>query len=116
MIGQGCYGAVYLGELVRKDGSSENVAVKMMKDKEAIPEKDQMDFQQEFEILQVHRSTLQSSQHQNMIFVDTIIITLLLNIAELMSPKYCRGERCGERSRFVTCHGIFTNGFPPRLL
>ncbi|CAL8096712.1 unnamed protein product [Orchesella dallaii] len=66
MIGQGCYGAVYLGELVRSDGSSENVAVKMMKDKEAIPEKDQLDFQQEFEILQ-------SLCHQNIVEVKGVV-------------------------------------------
>ncbi|XP_035702306.1 tyrosine-protein kinase JAK2 isoform X2 [Folsomia candida] len=51
MIGQGCYGAVYVGELVRSDGSSEPVAVKMMKEMESIPEKEQLDFHREFEIL-----------------------------------------------------------------
>jgi len=51
---KGCYGAVYVGELVRSDGSSEPVAVKMMKEIDSIPEKEQLDFHREFEILQVY--------------------------------------------------------------
>jgi len=51
---QGFYGAVYLGEIVRSDGSKEHIAIKKMKDKkEQIVDNTDMDFIREFEILQV---------------------------------------------------------------
>ena len=42
-----------MGEVIRSDGSSEPVAVKMMKEKDYIAEKEQLEFQREFQILQV---------------------------------------------------------------
>ncbi|CAG7733213.1 unnamed protein product [Allacma fusca] len=64
MIGQGCYGAVYMGELIRSDGSPEHVAVKMMKD--SLEEKEQEEFQREYQILQ-------SLNHPNIVEVKGVV-------------------------------------------
>ena len=42
-----------MGQVLRSDGSSTSVAVKMMKEKEYIPEREICDFQSEFQILKV---------------------------------------------------------------
>lgn len=66
----------------------------MMKDKDGIPEKEQMDFQQEFEILQVEHCEFRWC----LVCVNFLNLKLkiIFNILELIPSKHCGSKRCSQ--------------------